>query len=198
MSDDRTDSEKLEAFFAEDGRWAAEMRALRALLLDCGLTEERKWRQPCYTAHGGNIAMPGALKDSCRLSFFKGVLLADPAGILSPVGENARSACAAAFTSLDQIAAAEGTLRAYIAEAIALEEAGAKVVFEKDDLEAPEELIRVLGDDPTLAAAFAALTPGRKRSYYLHIGQAKQSATRLARIEKTRGHILAGKNFQGR
>ncbi len=198
MSDAQDDAEKIEAFYAKDGAWAAEMRALRALLLDCGLSEERKWRQPCYTAHGGNIAMPAAFKDSCRLTFFKGVLLKDPAGILTPVGENARSACAARFTGLDQIGAVEDTLRSYVAEAVALQKAGAKVVFEKDDLDPPEELSRVLDSDPALAEAFAALTPGRKRSYYLHVGQAKQSDTRLARIEKARDHILAGKNFQGR
>lgn len=198
MTDDRTDAEKIDAFYAKDGPWRPEMRALRALLLDCGLSEERKWHQPCYTAHGGNIAMPAAFKDNCRLSFFKGVLLKDPAGILTPVGENARSACAATFTGLDQIEAVADVLKDYVAEAVALEKAGKKVVFEKDDLDVPAELTQVLDADPALAEAFAALTPGRKRSYYLHIGQAKQSATRLARIDKARDLILAGKNFQGR
>lgn len=30
-------------------KWEEELKRLRAILLDCGLTEELKWSQPCYT-----------------------------------------------------------------------------------------------------------------------------------------------------
>ena len=36
---------------------------------------------------------------------------------------------------------------------------------------------------------------GRQRSWLLHIGQAKQLATRLSRIEKARSKIIAGKGL---
>ena len=62
----------------------------------------------------------------------------------------------------------------------------------------PDELTDALDADPELAEAFQALTPGRQKSYLFALAQAKQSATRVARIEKFRGHILAGKGAMER
>jgi len=53
--------------------------------------------------------------------------------------------------------------------------------------------VDALDDDPELAQAFQALTPGRQRSYVLHLEAAKKSETRTARIIKARDRILAGK-----
>ena len=49
-----------------------------------------------------------------------------------------------------------------------------------------------MGPD-ALAEAFHALTPGRRKSYMFALNQAKQTATRVARIEKFRDRIIAGK-----
>ncbi len=189
---------KIEAFFADATRWRDELRALRAILLDCPLTEEFKWRSPCYTADGGNVATVWGLKEGCVLSFFKGVLLKDPEGILVAPGANSRSVRMIRFTSLSEIAGIEATVKAYVEEAIALEKAGRKVEFRKDDLAWPEELTQALGADPELKAAFEALTPGRRRGYILHFSHAKQPATRRSRIEKHAPRIRAGKGLHDR
>lgn len=47
---------RVEAFFAEAKQWREELSALRAILLGCPVTEEFKWRSPCYTVQGGNVA----------------------------------------------------------------------------------------------------------------------------------------------
>jgi uncharacterized protein YdeI (YjbR/CyaY-like superfamily) len=60
------------------------------------------------------------------------------------------------------------------------------------------ELQERLDADPKLKAAFEALTPGRRRFYNIHISEAKQSATRAARVEKCIPKILAGKGLQDR
>jgi uncharacterized protein YdeI (YjbR/CyaY-like superfamily) len=57
---------------------------------------------------------------------------------------------------------------------------------------APEEFQKRLDDDPKLAEAFHALTPGRQKGYLLHFAGAKQSATRTARVEKHSPRILKG------
>ena len=57
----------------------------------------------------------------------------------------------------------------------------------------PDELIEALDGDPELAEAFQALTPGRQKSYMFNLNQARQSATRVARIERFREKIIAGK-----
>jgi uncharacterized protein YdeI (YjbR/CyaY-like superfamily) len=56
----------------------------------------------------------------------------------------------------------------------------------------PEEFRERLDDDPELAKAFHALTPGRQKGYLLHFAGAKQSATRTARVEKHAPRILSG------
>ncbi|CAD7046152.1 hypothetical protein REJC140_04054 [Pseudorhizobium endolithicum] len=192
------DSRRIDAFFAEQERWRQELLALRRILLDCGLTETFKWSSPCYTAEGGNVALLWGFKDSATLGFFKGVLLKDPEGLLVAPGENSRSSRVLRFTDVSDIASQERIIRDYVLEAAALEEAGAKVNFPKDDLAYPDELVDALEADPELQAAFDALTPGRRRGYVLHVSQAKQSETRSARIAKHRDRILAGKGMHDR
>ncbi|QEW20706.1 hypothetical protein LA6_002905 [Marinibacterium anthonyi] len=197
MSDIITDP-AVDAIFAKAPTWGAEMAELRRILLACPVKEELKWRQPCYTAHGGNIAIIGQYKDACVLSFLKGVLLDDPQALLDPPGEHSRSARVARFTDCDQIRAAEDVLKAYVLEAIENQKAGRTVAFPKDDLEYPEELTAHLDADDAFRAAFESLTPGRRRSWVLHVSQARQAKTRVSRIEKAMPKIFDGKGLTDR
>ncbi|MBA4490621.1 YdeI family protein [Paracoccus sp. S1E-3] len=195
LPDDRV---RLDAFFSHQTTWRDELLALRAILLDAGLTETFKWSSPVYTAHGGNVAIIWGFKDRAAIGFFKGVLMQDPEHLLEAPGDNSRSSRVINFTSLDQIKGAAPVLRAYLAEASRIEEQGLKVDLPKDDLEYPEELVSRLDGDPDFREAFEALTPGRRRSWVLHFGGAKQAATRVARIDKAAPKILAGKGFNDR
>ncbi|MFD1796733.1 hypothetical protein FQV27_12640 [Paracoccus aurantiacus] len=192
------DQVRLDAFFSHLDNWRDELLVLRAILLDCGLTETFKWSSPVYTAHGGNVAIIWGFKDRAALGFFKGVLMNDPEGILEPPGENSRSSRVVNFTDTSQIRAAEKTLRAYIAEAMGIEEKGLKVDLPKDDLEYPDELVDKLDSDDAFRDAFEGLTPGRQRGWVLHFSTAKQSKTRTDRIEKAAPSILAGKGMHDR
>lgn len=192
------DSVRLDAFFSHLTDWRAELLALRAILQDSGLTETFKWSSPVYTAHGGNVAIIWGFKDRAAIGFFKGVLMADPEGVLEAPGDNSRSSRVINFTDLDQITAAAPMLRAYIAEAARIEEQGLKVDLPKDDLDYPEELVSRLDGDADFREAFDSLTPGRRRSWVLHFGSAKQAATRAGRIEKAAPKILEGKGFNDR
>lgn len=189
---------RIAAFFEDAPRWKKELAAFRALLLAGGLEETFKWRGPTYTAHGGNVATIFGFKDACALSFFKGVLLTDPQGILEPPGENSRSARLVKVTDTVAIARLASTIEALVAEAIANEKAGLKVDFPKDDLPLPDELTDALAADPEFAAAFDALTPGRRRGWILHVSQPKKSETRASRIEKATPRILDGKGMHDR
>ncbi len=40
---------KVDGYLRKAKKWQNEMKKLRTVVLDCGLTEELKWRQPCYT-----------------------------------------------------------------------------------------------------------------------------------------------------
>lgn len=179
--------------------WKDELRALRRIALESGLDEESKWGVPCYTTGGGNVAIVAAFKEYCAVSFFKGALLADPEGILIAPTENSQADRQIRYTSLSEIERTESVLKAYLAEAAALERSGARVEFKKvSEFAVPEEFQTILDSDPALAKAFESLTPGRRKGYLLHFAGAKQSKTRQARIEKCVPRIMAGKGIDER
>ena len=62
----------------------------------------------------------------------------------------------------------------------------------------PDELKDKMAEDGAFKAAFEALTPGRQRGYILHISDAKQSKTRMARIEKHYDRIMVGLGMHDR
>ena len=173
--------------------WSQGLSDLRAICRDVGLTETAKWGHPCYMHAGRNLVLIGAFRGDFRLSFIEASLLKDPERVLEKQGPNTRHADMMRFTDVNAVAARAEVIRAYLREAMSYAEAGIKPPKETSDLELPDELVEALDLDPLLAEAFHALTPGRQRSYVIALSTAKQAATRLARIEKLRPKILAGK-----
>jgi uncharacterized protein YdeI (YjbR/CyaY-like superfamily) len=187
---------KVDSYFSKVEKWQRELKKLRMIILDCGLTEELKWGAPCYTFQKTNIVIIGGLKEYCVLSFFKGALLHDANRILIKPGENTQAARLIPFTKVREIVEMEPILKAYIYEAMEVEKAGLKVDFkEKTKLIFPEELQKKLDKIPALKAAFDALTPGRQRAYNLYFSAPKQSKTRDSRVEKCMRQILNGKGL---
>lgn len=187
---------EVDSFISQARLWPEELKQLRRILLACGLSENMKWHSPCYSHKGKNIAIIGELKASCVLSFFKGALLNDPAGLLQKPGENTRSGRIIPFTNPQDIVNQEALIKSYVYEAIEIEKAGMKVDFsENREPEMPQELLIKFDEIPELKVAFEALTPGRRRGYLLHFSGAKQASTRKARINKHIGKILAGKGL---
>ncbi len=177
-------------------KWQKETDTLRRIALDCDLTEELKWGKPCFTFLKKNVAIVIPLKESCAFSFFKGALLKDPKHILERIGEHTQAGRWIKFTSLKEITALRSTLKDYLYEAIALEESRKKVELKKpSEYPIPEELKSRLEDNAVLRASFAALTPGRRKSYIFHISNAKQAKTRAARVERCMPMILSGRGF---
>jgi uncharacterized protein YdeI (YjbR/CyaY-like superfamily) len=186
---------QVDAYFSRAKQWREELEKLRAIILQCPLTEELKWGKPCYTFQNSNIVILQGFKEFCALLFAKGALLKDPKRILEKPGESTQAARRIPFTSVREIVALEPVLKAYINEAIAAEKAGLEVHFKKNPEPIPEELKNKFAASPTLKTAFHALTPGRQRGYILYFSEAKQSKTRESRIEKWRRQILNGKGL---
>ncbi len=175
--------------------WPEELKQLRLIINDCGLKEELKWSIPCYTWQGNNILTLSALKEYVGVGFFKGVLIEGQDDVLEKPGPNSQSARLIKFTSVEQIITLEPKLRDCIRKAIGIEQKGLKVEFKQNPEPIPEELQNALNEDPALNQAFESLTPGRQRSYILHIGGAKQTKTRISRVEKCTSKIFEGKGF---
>ena len=187
---------KVDFYFNKAKKWQEEIVKLRAIVLGCDLIEELKWGCPCYTFKKSNIILIHVFKEYCALLFFKGVLLKDTSGILIQQTEHVQSARQIRFTGVEEIAGMEAVVKAYIYEAIEVEEAGLKVALKKTaEYEISEEFQNKLGDDAALKAAFEGLTPGRQRAYIFYFSAAKQSKTRAARVEKYIPFIMEGKGL---
>lgn len=189
MSDSRVDE-----FAASLQRWRDEFAALRTILSGTDLTEAFKWRKPCYTHAGKNIAIFQPFNELCALMFFKGVLLSDPEGLLREQGEDSRSSLRLEFRSVADVTRAESALRDLVADAIRVQQAGLRVKEPAPPTyrDYPDELVALMEADPSFRDAFERLTPGRQRGYLLHFNGAKQSATRAARIERVQDRIMEG------
>lgn len=174
-------------------RWVSGLARLRRICLSLPLVESVKWGHPCYMHAERNVAIVGAFREDFRLTFFHAGLMKDQKGVLEKQGPNTRFADMIRFTDNGQVVTLEETIVAYLQEAMAYAARG--LVAAKDDrvLDLPEELADALDADPELADAFHALTPGRRKSYIIHLNGAKKSETRIQRIAKLRPHILAGK-----
>ncbi|SFC83368.1 DUF1801 domain-containing protein [Algibacter pectinivorans] len=187
---------KVDKYLEQVKLWKPELELLRGIITSCGLTEEFKWRNPCYSFKGKNIVIIGGFKAFCSLSFFKGALLKDPEGVLKKPGPNSRSTKLIPLTSTKAILALEPILKRYIYEAIAIEASEIQVKIDKtDELNYPEELRAVFLEKPEFETAFKKLTTGRQRGYILHFTSAKQSKTRTTRILKCESRILKGFGF---
>lgn len=178
--------------------WSQGLHDLRRICRDAGLIELVKWGHPCYMHAGRNIVIIGAFRDNFRLTFFNAALMQDPAGILEKQGPNTRHPDMIRFTDAAQVTVAEPLLQSYLTEAMGYAQAGIRPAIHNRDVDLPDALIAALDADPELAEAFHALTLGRQKSYVIHLGSAKTSATQIARIGKCRGKILAGKGAQER
>jgi len=179
-------------------RWTPALVLLREVLRASGLTEELKWGNPCYTLDGRNVVMLLAFKESCGLSFFKGAAMSDPDGALESAGPSSRFARSLRFGSVEEARSKRAVAEAFVAQAVAMERAGVKVDAPPAAEPVPDELAERLAADDALRAAFAALTPGRRRSHILHIGGAKQAETRARRVDRCAPEILAGRGFNER
>lgn len=176
--------------------WKDELSILRKLMLSTSLKEESKWGSPCYTDQGANVIMIQSFKAYCALMFFKGALIKNGHGLLTKAGENSNSAMQVRFTNVDQVKKALPVLKLLIKEAIQIEKNGLKPVKTPSTIEIIPELKDAFKKNPLLKKAFEALTPGRQRGYHIFFSQAKQSVTRVSRIEKYIPSILAGKGMQ--
>ncbi|MQT11889.1 YdeI/OmpD-associated family protein [Segnochrobactrum spirostomi] len=173
--------------------WSPGLLELRRICHAVGLAEAVKWGHPCYGHAGRNIVLIGAVRGDFRLIFMNAALMRDPMGLLERQGPNTRHPDMMRFTAATDVAARAPIIAAYLKEAMGHAEAGLKPPKEDWIIELPEDLVEAMEADPDLASAFAALTPGRQRSYVLAVNGAKTQATRLSRIAAFRPKILAGK-----
>src|ERR1051325_2062759 len=91
---------RVDFFFNKESKWKAEYQKLRIIALGCGLHEDLKWGNPCYTFGKKNIVLIHGFKDYCAYMFFKGVLMKDPEGIFIQQTKNVQVVRQIRFTNV--------------------------------------------------------------------------------------------------
>jgi len=187
---------KVALYFELETPFQDQVKLLREIVLSTGLEETVKWGQPCYMQGKRNIVLIHHFKEYCALLFFKGALLKNAKGLLIQQTAQVQAARQMRFTDIKTIKAQKADIKAYIYEAIAVEEAGIAVPMKKlKDYPVPVLLEAAFKKEPVFKKAFNSLTPGRQRAYLLYFAQPKQEKTVLSRIEKYKPQILAGKGL---
>lgn len=188
-------NEKVTIFIKNLKLWNDEVTELRKILKTTKLNEDFKWNLPCYTHNESNVVIIQPFKSYLGLMFFKGTLLKDTKKLLVKNGPNSQHTNRFEFNSVVEIKKLAPVIKAYIKEAIAVEDSGEKLETKSKPIPVPVELKRMFSTNAKFKKAFEALTPGRQRAYLFFFAAAKQSATRQARIEKFVSKILNGKGM---
>ncbi len=188
-------SSKVDQFIKKLKIWQDEVVQLREILQSTKLVEDFKWNYPCYTYNESNIVIIQPFKSYLGLMFFKGTLLKDTKKVLIANGPNSQHTKRFEFDSVVEIKKLTPTIKAYVKEAMAIEDSGQKVEVKKSPIEMPAELKKAFAKNAKLKKAFNELTPGRQRAYLFFFAGAKQPATREARIQKCASKILQGKGL---
>jgi len=189
---------RVDVFMKKTTTWHDEYEVLREIALATGLDEDLKWGQPCYTLNGKNIFLLHSFKEYIAVFFMKGVVMKDPKSILIQQTPNVQAGRQIRFKNLEEIVKAKKVVKAYMAEAIAVEEAGIEVPMKKAaPVEIPKDIAAAMKKIPGLPSAFKKLTPSCQKEYMLYFDGAKKEETRISRVEKYAEKILSGKRMNG-
>jgi uncharacterized protein YdeI (YjbR/CyaY-like superfamily) len=154
-----------------------------------------KWGFPNFS-YKGNLCSIASFKNHCSFGFWKASLMKDPDKIFSETGANGMGHLGK-ITSLKDLPK-DKILISCIKEAMALNEAGAKVKkekpAEKKELEVPGYFLRELSRNKKAEVVFDAFSYSHKKEYVEWITEAKTEATRNRRIETSIQWLAEGKS----
>lgn len=166
------------------------LMVLKEIIRTTELTETVKWGSPVYTINEKNVVAIGSFKSHVALWFYNGAFLKDESGVLINASEGITKALRQwRFTSVDEI---DGELvLKYVNEAIQNQKEGKELKPDRNKpLEIPDELNQALLEDKELENCFNHFTLGKQREFAEYIASAKQTETRLARVQKVIPLIL--------
>lgn len=153
-----------------------------------------KWGFPNFS-YKGNLCSMASFKNHCSFGFWKASLMKDPEKIFINSEGNGMGHLGK-ITSLKDLPK-DKILIAYLKEAMALNEAGVKVVKEKPserkELEVPDYFDKVLKKNKKAKEVFDAFSYSHKKEYVEWITEAKTEATRERRIETALEWLGEGK-----
>ena len=155
--------------------------------------EAIKWGFPCFE-YKGMLCAIAAHKSHCSFSFWKGVLMSDPDGILEFVGKTGMGQLGK-IKSLSDIPS-DVIFRKYLREAIALNDKGIKLPKKKvtpKKLEIPDYFMTAIGTNPEALITFNGFSYSNKKEYVEWVTEAKTEKTREKRLTQSIEWMAEGK-----
>jgi uncharacterized protein YdeI (YjbR/CyaY-like superfamily) len=190
-----TTDRRIDAYIAKARPFAQPIlkRIRNAVHAGCpGVTETIKWSMPAFEYKGPLVGM-AAFKAHCGLAFWKASLMKTiPRALRSrdAMGQFGR------FESIDDVPS-ERALVQMVTEAVALNEAGAKVARKrgapKPPPKAPADLMAALRKQAKALASWKTFPPSHQREYVVWITEAKTPETRTRRLETAVAWIAEGR-----
>ncbi|MBI5761600.1 MAG: YdeI/OmpD-associated family protein [Planctomycetales bacterium] len=159
------------------------------------IRETIKWSVPHFE-YKGVVGMMAAFKQHASYGFWKAKLMRDPQRLFDPAGNTGMGGTrvtSEADLPVDKV------LVAYIAEAVALNEAGETIPrpkrsATKKETVVPDDLLAALAKNKKARVAFEAFSYSHKKEYVEWINEAKQEATRQRRLATTIEWLAEGKS----
>ena len=176
-----------------NAQWSDAIEKMHQIVAKSPLEKTFKWGGDVYTFDGKNVLSFGGFKHHFAVWFYNGVFLKDEAKYLVTASEGkTKSLRQWRFKQASEID--ERTMLSYIKEAIQLVKDGVEIKADKTptSIQPSEIFLAFIEKTATLQQAFEKLTPGKRKEYILHIDEAKQEKTKIARLLKIETMILQG------
>jgi uncharacterized protein YdeI (YjbR/CyaY-like superfamily) len=169
---------------------------LRKVIHDaCPDVEEKmRWSFPTFD-HKGIMLSMASFKEHCSFSFWKEPIMNDPEGLFK--GDRGGMGSLGKITRKSDLPSVK-VLKAYIKEAVRLNEEGISIPRKKPaarkPVEVPDHFAAVLKKNKKALKTFEALSPSHKYEYVEWITEAKREATRDKRIAEAIVMLSEGKS----
>lgn len=164
----------------------------------CPDVEEKiKWGMPFFDYKNEMMCHMAAFKKHAVIGFWKASLMQDPI-LMQNASSEASMGHLGKITSLEDMPS-DKKLKAYIKEAMKLNDDGIKVIKkpadkEKKELPVPDYFIKALKKNKAAAEIFEKFAPSHKKEYIMWITEAKTDATREKRLASALEMIAEGKS----
>ena len=188
----------IDAYIAKAEPFAQPVLAhLRSLVHKaCPEVEEKiKWGFPHFDYKGEMMCSMAAFKKHAVFSFWKAGLMKDPVLVATAKSEVAMGHIGR-ITSLNDLPS-DKKMKAWIKEAMQLNEAGVKITKLKKAASAPDtpaDLLAALKKNKAALTQFEKFPPSHRKEYIQWIVEAKREETRQKRIEQTVTWVAEGKH----
>lgn len=161
-----------------------------------GVEEDIKWGTPHYSYNGDHLVMMAGFKNHCSFSLYKAEMMKDKA-ISDSVKAGKKFGYMDKIKNLSDLPS-DKILAAYLKEAMAINESGAKKAKPAKtnpdaEVAAPAAFIAALKSNKKANLVFESKSPSFRKEYFKWIAEAKTDITRDKRIAQAIEWIEEGK-----